>query len=103
MITAFPEYFYGDDGQKTRSTAKIESEKVNLATKRKKNIVSPKSRRKINNATNWLVYSARKKKGLFSAKTGEYHRWKCNFITLTLRAEWLTEQLNAVDFKRGAS
>jgi len=100
IITAFPEYYYGDDAYTGRSSAKIESDNNNLSKKRQSNIVSPKSRRRINNVTNWLVYAARKKKGLFSSRTGEYHRWKCNFITLTLRAEWLTEKMNAVDFKR---
>jgi hypothetical protein len=97
IISAMPEYYYGDQ-PRIRSSAKIESEKINLATKRKANIVSKKSRKKINNCTNWLVFSARKKPGYSKAR--KVHKWKCNFITLTLHKSYTAQQLDARTFKK---
>jgi hypothetical protein len=66
----------------SKSIRRIENEK-NLKDNRTKGILSRKSQRKLMNAVNWLVASA-KQKYVYDKSTGKRYNFKLNFITLTL-------------------
>lgn len=60
---------------------------ANLMIKRKSNALSKKARRNITDSINWLVYSSPWKR-IYSKHTHSWSRWKVNFITLTLPAQY---------------
>lgn len=77
-MVALPEYSGANPG---RSEAQRKAEK-NLDENEAKGILSRKSEKKLMNAVNWLVVSA-KPKNLYSKKHKKYFHFKINFITLT--------------------
>ena len=80
-ICAFPEYINCSGG---RSFNQRQSE-INLKENSTKGYLSSKSSRKLMNAVNWLVSSA-KDKALYSKKHNKYFYFKINFLTLTIPA-----------------
>ncbi len=78
-LVSLPEYSGGFGG---RSAKQVDAEK-NLKDKSHKGNLSHKSSRKLLNAVNWLVVSA-KKKYLWSEKYKKAFQFKINFITLTI-------------------
>lgn len=91
MLVVTPEYEYRDSQgnvvHKSRTSRKLESEKENFVKKRANNLISKKSRAKINKVVNWMAIAALPKK-VYSKFTGRNHSWKLNFITLTIQSGW---------------
>jgi len=59
----------------------------NLKKKRTTNALSRKSRQKLMNAINWLVYST-PWKTVYSAKYKKRYKWKINLLTVTLPVQY---------------
>lgn len=82
-ITVIPEH-YREVGMTRRPPTRS---MANLLIKRRSNALSKKARKNITDSINWLVYSSPWKK-IYSKHTHSWSRWKVNFITLTLPAQY---------------
>lgn len=66
-----------------RANMREQSEKFFQETGQLPPVLSPKARRRLTNAVNWLVASAKTKR-VYSKKTGAQFSFKVSFVTLTL-------------------
>lgn len=73
---------YREDYNRTKSLARLKNEK-NLKNNQINGLMSAKACKRMTNAINWLVLSA-KKKQIFDKKTNKRFSFRVNFITLTL-------------------